>query len=82
MLLKNLEAIEADGTQGTHTHTFLNTSRKITITNDSTASDMGFKFQASREYATLHPTETISMDMTAKKIFIEGNAEHRIWVWG
>jgi len=80
--LRNQHAIDTPANVGNHSHNFPWTIRKIMIINDSSGVDMSFSFQESAAKAVLHPSETITIDIHTKKIFIDGNAEHRIWVWG
>jgi hypothetical protein len=53
---------------------------RITITNDSPTTDLSFKFQAGYDYATLAPTETVSMEIRTGVVFLTStNAAYRVW---
>ena len=82
LVLANFEPFEGTVTTAT-TLTFARKSRKIVITNDHGTNDLSYKFNASETYATLHGTETLSLEFWTKTIFIDGNnVPYRIWVYG
>ena len=82
-LLRNQHAISTGAGTGAHTHTFPWKAARLMIINDSSSADVSFSFQENSAKAVLHPTETITLDnLYAKQIFIDGSAEHRIWIWG
>lgn len=76
----NLESLEGTVTTET-TLTLARKSREIIITNDA-GSDLSFKFNSSETFASLRPTETISLRFTTDQIIIDGNGPYRIWVYG
>lgn len=81
-VLANFEALEGT-VSGEMTLTFNLRSRKLVITNDHATNDLQFKFNASREYATLKGTESLSLYFWARKIIINGdNVPYRVWVFG
>jgi hypothetical protein len=54
--------------------------RKIIITNDSANSDLLFKFNVSEAFATLAPTETVSLEVASKTIILQGvSIPYRVW---
>ena len=58
-------------------------SRHLQITNDSSTTDLKFRFKESTQWATLRPTETISMHVWVNKIYLSGNSvDYRIWNYG
>jgi len=71
----------SEGTITTATIITLNLrARRITITNDSATQDLSFKFNNAETYATLKPTETVSMKVLTKTIYLNGsNVPYRIW---
>ena len=80
-LIKNLEAIDQVEGRGNHTHTFKHTTRVVQIHNDSSGANLTFAFSDSENGALLLPTETATVEITAKQIIITGTAAHRIWAW-
>ena len=57
--------------------------RRIIITNDSTSGDLKFKFNTSEAYATLKPTETITLNIAHKIVLLSGNSiPYRVWGMG
>ena len=57
--------------------------RRIMITNDSTSGDLQFKFNTSEAYATLKPTETITLNIAHKIVLLDGNnTPYRVWGMG
>lgn len=46
--------------------------RKVTITNDSGSGNLQFKFNGKENFATLHPTETISLTAISGTVIISG----------
>lgn len=57
--------------------------RRIIITNDSTSGDLQFKFNVSEQYATLKPTETITLNIAHKSVLLFGNnTPYRVWGMG
>lgn len=79
IILANLEALE--GTiNGTELLTLTLASRRLTITNDSATKTLKYKFNSSESYATLKPTETLSLDFITRTIYIQGSGvDYRIW---
>ena len=79
----NLESIEAS-VNGEVTHTLKRPSRQIVIINDSSGANLKFKFNSSEEFATLSPTETISMKVWVKRIILlsSSSVPYRIWITG
>lgn len=79
---RNLDARE--GTiNGAVTLTLNLRPRRIIITNDSASADLSFKFNATEEYATLKPTETITLDIAHKEVRLSGmNVPYRVWGMG
>lgn len=75
----NLDVFE--GTiNGSSTITFNRKPRKIVITNDSGSTDLGFKFNESESFATLKPTETVTLDFAHKTMILSGlGVDYRIW---
>ena len=73
-------------TSGTVTITFPWRALRIIITNDSAIRDLEFKFNSSESYATLKPTETISLDLHARTVLLNspssGSVAYRVWGYG
>lgn len=74
----NLDSFEAS-VSGTATVTFTRRPRKVTITNDSSTNELQFRFSSDHSWATLKPTETVSMEITVKQVYLSGTAAYRIW---
>ena len=75
----NLEVYE-DNTSSLTDITFKLKPRKVIITNDSTTDNLQFRFNTAFGYATLHPTETITLEITSRNLFLIGtNVDYRIW---
>lgn len=80
--LANLDAREGT-VNGVLEITFKWKPRRIIITNDSTSSDLQFKFNESEEYATLKPTETVTLNVAHKIVLLSGNnTPYRVWGMG
>jgi hypothetical protein len=77
----NLDAHEGV-VSGAKTITLLRKSRELQITNDSGGNNLQFKFNTSEAFATLLPTETISMRHITKVIFLSGSGPYRVWSRG
>ena len=71
----------SEGTITTATTVTLNMrARRLTITNDSATQDLSFKFNGAETYATLKPTETVSMQVLTKTVYLNGSSvPYRIW---
>ena len=78
-VLANFEAIEGNG-DGTFTLRLK--SRKLIITNDSSSVNLKWKLNSSEDFGTLFPTESISMYVTTKTVFLQGTGDYRIWSFG
>lgn len=75
----NLDVHEGTLT-GNKTITFSHKPRRIIITNDSASNNLEFKFNDSESYATLKPTETITLDIAHKIVLLQGSSvSYRIW---
>lgn len=66
---------------GEVTITFDRPIYKLILTNDSAVQELEFRFKGSVN-ATLKPTETLSTDMKARFITLNGTGSYRLWVWG
>jgi len=64
---------------GAETISFSIKPRKITIINDSAIKTLKFRFGESESWATLNPTETVSMHIIVRNIYLSGTADYRIW---
>lgn len=74
----NMDSFE--GTcSGTATITFNRRPRRVTITNDSNTQELKFRYSTTHDWATLKPTETVSMEITVSYVYLSGNAAYRIW---
>ena len=76
----NFEAKEGT-VNGSVDLTFNLKPRKVIITNDSGTTPLQFKFNSFEALGTLKPTETISLELASKTIFLvsTANVEYRIW---
>jgi hypothetical protein len=74
----NLEVFEGN-VNGEVTLTFDIRPRRLIITNDSGANNLKFNFKDSRDFATLKPTETITLDVAQRHMILSGNAAYRVW---
>lgn len=74
----NLEVYEGS-VSGSATITFILVPRRMIITNDSSSNSLQFRFDDTRNFATLKPTETITLDISRRQITLNGNAAYRIW---
>lgn len=80
--LSNLSSHEGT-VSGVNEITFPWKPRRIMITNDSTSGDLQFKFNQSEAYATLKPTETITLNIAHKIVLLLGNnIPYRVWGMG
>jgi len=77
----NFEPVEG-AVSGEETISLTRKSRHLVITNDSSSNNLYFKFNASEDYGTLMPTETISLYLWTNTIYLNGNGNYRIWVYG
>jgi len=79
----NLESIE-NTISGDITHTLKRPSRQIILTNDSGSNELKYKFNATEDYATLYPTESITMNMWVRNVYLSssGSVDYRLWVYG
>ena len=73
-------------TSGSVTITFDWKARHIVITNDSGSKDLEFKFQPGQDFATLKPTETISLYIHSQTVLLNSpsaaTVSYRVWGWG
>lgn len=74
----NLDSHEGS-VSGTATVTFTRRPFRVTITNDSAVNNLQFRFSTEHSWATLKPTETVSMQARPKQIYLSGTAAYRIW---
>ncbi len=79
LVLANFEAVEGNGNV---TITLKRASRKLVITNDSSGTDLLYKFNESEDFETLGPTESISLYFTTRTVILEGNVDYRVWSYG
>ena len=78
----NLEVFEGNTASVTEV-TFKLKPRKLIITNDSSSDTLGFRFNENAEFATLNPTETITLEISSKTIFLtDSGVSYRIWGMG
>jgi len=78
----NLDSHEGN-TDGATTVVLARRSRHLQITNDSSNADLKFRFKESTEWATLRPTETISMHVWVDRVYLFGdNVNYRVWNYG
>jgi len=84
MSLANFDPREGTLSSAT-TITFNWIAMKISITNDSSY-ELQFKLNSSETFATLKPTETISMVARSKTVFLDSpsskSISYRVWAWG
>ncbi len=80
----NLEVIEDSRFTGLVTHTFQIPSREITLTNDSATKTLQFRFSGGGTFASLGPTETVTMLMWVKQITLKAESQlgYRLWIKG
>ena len=78
----NFEVLEGT-VSGETTLQLARRSRKLVILNDHASRDLQFKFHASGNFATLKPTESVSMYFRAKNVILDGtDVPYRIWNYG
>lgn len=78
----NLEVIE-DNTSTLTDIVFTLKPRKIIITNDSSSNTLKFRFSASGSFATLNSTETITLEISSRTLFLSGTSvDYRVWGMG
>tara|TARA_R110000772_G_scaffold73289_1_gene160290 strand:+ start:633 stop:938 length:306 start_codon:yes stop_codon:yes gene_type:complete len=79
----DMEPIESS-VNGTATVTFSRESRNIILTNDSATLNLQYKFDDAADFATLKPTETVTMDFASSQILFStgGAVSYRLWVYG
>jgi hypothetical protein len=58
--------------------------RELIITNDSAVGDLKYKFAVFENYATLKPTETVSLHIIVNKVYLSSSLTipYRIWGYG
>lgn len=79
--LKN--QIPFEGTlNGTIILTFDIPVKRIVINNDSATADLQYKFNGSRAYSTLHPTEVYSNVITVTNVYLSSSTSVPYRVWG
>ena len=82
MAYSNLDPFEGIATSSTLI-TLSRRSRHLQITNDAAAADLLFRFAASAPWATLRPTETVSMHVWVTKVYLSGiGVPYRVWSYG
>jgi hypothetical protein len=82
MAYSNLDAHEGN-TNTTTVIPLARRSRHLQITNDSPTKNLMFRFKESQTWATLHPTETISMHVWVDAVYLSGSGiPYRIWNYG
>ena len=78
--------VSEDSTSAETTVTFPWKARHIVITNDSGSKDLEFKFQSGQDFATLKPTETISLYLHSQTVVLNSpsaaTVSYRVWAWG
>jgi hypothetical protein len=76
----NLESKEGN-VSGEVTLTFNLAAKQLIITNDSGSNDLKYKFKANETFATLKPTETITLKyVSLRQIILSGtNNNYRVW---
>lgn len=80
-VLKN--HIPFEGTlNGTITLTFDLPVKRITVSNDSGSVALQYKFNASRPYSTLKPTEVYSNLITVTNVYLSSTSPVDYRVWG
>lgn len=57
-------------------------ARYIEIINDSGSAELGFKFQDSQSYATLHPYEVVNPPVSSYTVILNGSGQYRIRAYG
>ena len=62
----------------TVTITFARRSRAIEIINDSAVDDLEYKFAASATFATLKPSEALSMDFHTRQILLNSPSANSV----
>ena len=77
----NLEADEST-VNGEKTFNLTRTSGHITITNDDSAQNLEYRFDAAGDWCTLKPNETISMEFSTMTVLVKGtDVAYRIWAF-
>ena len=72
-----------NGLNGTKTIIFPWPAKRLTVTNDSGTTALEWKFKNSHSWATLGPSETVSMDLSIKQMIVRSvGAKYRIWALG
>ena len=64
---------------GTATVNFGATICRMTLTNDSATKDLSWRVNSTQTYATLKPTESVSLDIRTDKVHLSGNGPYRAW---
>lgn len=78
----NLEATEGN-TNNIQSIILARKSCKIILINDSSSSDLKYRFNESENWATLKPTEILSMYFRTRTIYLQGtNIPFRFWSYG
>ena len=78
--------VSEGSTSSSVTITFDWKARHIVITNDSPIRDLEFKFQSGQSFATLKPTETVSLYIHSQTVLLNAPSgstiQYRVWGWG
>jgi len=74
----NLEVYEGT-VSGSTTITFILVPRRMIITNDSSSNSLQFRFDDTRSFATLKPTETITLDISRRQLTLSGTRKTSIY---
>ncbi len=53
-------------------------ARHIEVINDSSTQDLGYKFSASGEYATLKPLEVVTPHVKVRLVYLNGTGKYRV----
>lgn len=82
MAYSNLDPFEGIA-NGDVTIALTRRSRHLQITNDSSTDNLRFRLSEKTNWATLMPTETISMHIWATKVYLNGlSVPYRVWNYG
>lgn len=77
-----LHYVDEGSTTLEKTVTFPAHSHHITLSNDSIAFDLGFKFNARDDFATLKAGEVLELDIDTDTVILDGignDVDYRLW---
>lgn len=76
--LANFSAHEGTAA-GTETITFPWKAKEVTIINAGSSGDLEFKFSSGETFGTLGFSETITVRISTKTVYLNGTVAYKVW---